>query len=353
MNNKPNSVNQPLTVDDIINEIKRKSSGGDYIYRGERKQHQRVSSALYREYDEIDIEGFDLTVAQKEVLKAAKKHVGEPPQDIFEDKANVRSIRRRFIQYPDYPERTTIAESDELEILTELQHFGGKTNLIDFTTDYLIAIYFACSGEPKVEGRVILLEKTAEIKNMVIRPYNPRHRVIAQKSVFLYPPKGFIDVHDENKVIIPFTLKQPLLTYLRQHHGISAETIYNDIHGFIKHQKNHKSAYIEFYLGLTYQNRGEKEECEEKRKELYNEAIRHYDISIEENPEYGSVYNHRGECWLHLRKWENARKDLTTASNMGSDIIFSFFYIYEGGVEDFNKKTGLEMPNDIAKMLEG
>ena len=31
----------------------------------------------------------------------------------------------------------------DFEILTEIQHYGGKTNLIDFTTDYFIALFFA------------------------------------------------------------------------------------------------------------------------------------------------------------------------------------------------------------------
>ena len=37
-------------------------------------------------------------------------------------------------------------ETDELSILTELQHYGAKTNLIDFTANYLIALFFACDS---------------------------------------------------------------------------------------------------------------------------------------------------------------------------------------------------------------
>ena len=72
MNNKPNSVNQPLTIDDIINEIKSKSSDGDYTYRGERRQHRRVSSTFYRAYRvKIRSKEFDLRIAQKEMLNTA------------------------------------------------------------------------------------------------------------------------------------------------------------------------------------------------------------------------------------------------------------------------------------------
>ena len=50
MANKSNSENRSPTIDDIINEIKNKSSDGDYIYRGERKKYCKISSAFYREY---------------------------------------------------------------------------------------------------------------------------------------------------------------------------------------------------------------------------------------------------------------------------------------------------------------
>ena len=50
MENKSDSKNQPLTIDDIIDEIKSKSEDGDYIYRGERQPYDDISSALYREY---------------------------------------------------------------------------------------------------------------------------------------------------------------------------------------------------------------------------------------------------------------------------------------------------------------
>ena len=88
MNNKSNSENQPRTIDDIMNEIKQKSTDGDYIYRGERKEHSKISSSLYREYIkirdliEIDVENFDfdLRIVEEEMLKVAKKHIGGPPK---------------------------------------------------------------------------------------------------------------------------------------------------------------------------------------------------------------------------------------------------------------------------------
>ena len=330
MANKSNSENRSPTIDDIINEIKRKSEHGDYIYRGERRDHGTISSALYREYFKtgiVDIEGFDLRMAQKEMLEIAKKHIGEPPK------------------------AEEAEEAEELKILTELQHYGSKTNLIDFTTDYLVAIFFACAGESKEDGIVILLEKTTKTEDMIVLPQNPRHRVIAQKSVFLYPPTGFVGVDEDNKVMIPKDLKQSLLKYLRKYHYISTETIYNDIHGFITNEGIHRQAYSAFYQGYILHNKAVKAEDLPKEQQAFKEAIKHYDTAIELNPELAIAYANRGECWLHLEDWENAKKDLMTGNNMGLDLIYGFRNDYKGGVAEFKERTGIQMPKHITVLL--
>ena len=35
---------------------------------------------------------------------------------------------------------------DDFELASQLQHLGGNTNLIDFTKDCLVALFFACDG---------------------------------------------------------------------------------------------------------------------------------------------------------------------------------------------------------------
>ena len=364
MRNKPKSKSRTATIDDIINDIRNKSADGDYIYRGERKKYPKISSALYREYAKvINVEEFDLMYAEKKMLKIARNHIGESPVGPLEDFMNImnmnkgrvgykeRSIGRQIGEDTEKAIGWTIAETAEREILTELQHYGGKTNLIDFTTDYFIALYFACSGHPKRVGRVILLKKNEKIEKMIIRPRNPRHRIIAQKSVFLQPPKGYIEVPENNIVSIPTKLKQPFLEYLRKFHDISTETIYNDIHGFIRYQNIHQSADVQFYMGFMLQKSGREAESPEEKQAIYKKAIEHYDEAISLNSEIGQAYCNRGEAWLHLRGWEKARDDLTIAQDMGVDIVKSFRNDYEGGVEEFEKETDIILPLCIAGML--
>lgn len=362
------------SVLDIISELALKSDGGKYIYRGEPKPYPKVSSSLFRKYEDIDAEGFDIEFVQKEILLQAKSYA-----------------------------RYT-GEVDDLEILSQLQHNGGETNLIDFTTDFLTALFFACDGEPDEPGRVVLLSETgAEYR--LDEPQIPVHRVIAQKSIFVRPDKGFVEPNDT--VVIPSNLKPAVLGYLRDRHGISSETIYNDLHGFIRHQKIHQSAYVEFYRGVSsadkgnhlqaigyysnaislnpqmvsaYNNRGISYEITKN----YENAIQDYQSALKLDPEHPGAYNNlgiicfyqgdydqaiqyysraielgstmafcnRGEAWLHLAEWEKARDDLINAKNEGVDIVDSFRNYYKD-VADFEQRNDLKLPEDIAEMLGG
>ena len=309
MSNQTNHENQPRT---IINTIESKTADGGYIYRGERKLHKehpyygKVSSNLWREYC-IDHEGFDIEVIEKELLNAAKKHIGQVPQDYRVD----------------YTASEDTDEANDFEILTDIQHYEGKTNLIDFTTDYFIALFFACDGSPNEEGRVIL-QKTDLIKNWIKHPQNPRHRVIAQKSVFVRPPRGFIEPQEDNIVIIPANQKQSILQHLRKFHGISTETIYNDLHGFIRNQDIHGDVYTHFYRGLAYGDRGnEATDIKEKQKE-YKEAITHYTKAIELKSDFPEAYYNRGCAYDKIDALDLAIEDYNMALALNPDNFAAY-----------------------------
>lgn len=231
--------NEPSTVDEILRKIEEKANTGEYLYRGEPehyKEHSyygKVSSKLYRDFLEredfdVEAEHFDIEVVQEAMLSAA----------------------RRFF-------RKTVRD---FEILAEIQHYGGKTNLIDFTMDYLIALFMVCDREESLSkgGRIILQEKEL-IDPYIAEPYEPINRVIAQKSVFVRHPDGFIQPDKNNIINIPANLKRQMRKHLEKYHGVSAETVYNDLHGFIKNQDMHLDAYVDFYIGATEAQKGDSE----------------------------------------------------------------------------------------------
>ena len=204
------SAQEPSTTQDDsleevlekINEIARIAARGDYIYRGEPEHYDKVTSGLYRQHSSIQGEDVDLEAVHEDLLKDAKKYTGQ---------------------------------TDEFEILAFLQHFGGKTNLIDFTENYLVALFFACGTPNDKDGRIILLPRQIDDGTTSIKkPWSPRHRVIAQNSVFVQTKQGYLEPNE--CIRIPKELKKPTLDHLQKHHGIKIERIYNDLHGFIKQQ---------------------------------------------------------------------------------------------------------------------
>ena len=334
-------MSTPIDLTEIkekIDEIEVKSANGEYIYRGEPERHEepphcgKASSSLWRKFC-IEKEHFDVEVVQREMLNDAKKHAGQLPHDYHVD--SEASLN---------PTEEDPEETINLEILTEIQHYGGETNLIDFTTDYFIALFFACDGVHDKEGRVILQE-TEKIRQMIKRPRNPRHRVIAQKSIFLRPPGGFIQPHEDDLVVIPAHLKPNVLQYLRKYHGISTETIYNDLHGFIRNQGIHGGAYTQFYRGYAVYDRADKATTSETKQEQYKKSIEHYTNAIGFKPHFSEAYTNRGAVYNKLGKSDFAIQDFSAAIGTNPNLAAPYFnrakaYYHKGqydlAIKDFN-----------------
>ena len=291
--NTPNTSDTQTDLSRVLEkiiEITTASANGNYIYRGESKCHKKVSSNLYREYEkDVEAEHFDIKVVQEEILREAKEY--------------------------------TTHKMDDLEILTELQHHGGKTNLIDFTTDYLVALFFACDGNRDEPGRVILLQNQSEAYE-VVRPSRTIARAGGQKSIFVQAPSGLVE--PDTVVCIPADLKGPILDYLRNHHDISTKTIYNDLLGFIKNQSSHKSAYAKFYKGRTCQVHGNLTKNPVEKQEWCGKAIEHYTEAIDLNPEYTKAYNNRGVAYKDIGEFDKALQDYIKAIDLNPELALPY-----------------------------
>ena len=311
-----------------ITEIAEKSADDDYIYRGEQECYEKVCSSLYREYkDDIEAESFNIAIVQEEILREAKEYTHK---------------------------------TNKFEILTELQHHGGKTNLIDFTTDYLVALFFACDGDKHDKsGRVILLKNRSEVYEVVKSPRTVARAGI-QKSTFVQAPSGVVD--PDTGVYVPADLKGAMLDYLRKHHDISTKTIYNDLQGFIENRRIHKSAYTEFYTGFTYQVRASSTKNPTEKQQWYNKAIVHYTEAIGLNPEHFNAYLNRGAAYSEIGDWARAIQDSNTAINLDSqhaDAYYNRGHTYynkgefDGAIQDFSKAIELNPETPKAYINRG
>ena len=324
----------------ITNEIVEKSADGNYIYRGEPKCYPKISSTLYRNYEGV-LDSGQFTIKQI--------------QDIGTQK--VRDYTRN-------------QDKQDFEIASELQHYGGRSNLIDFTTDYHIALYFACAklhgkdGHDE-DGRIVLLQQNQETiaKYKIERAQYPPNRVQAQNSIFVQPPKGFIYPNDEDvkTVCIPKELKQWILIHLYKFQDISYETLFNDIYGFLtqdtlstSREALHPLAMQEVFAenlpveNLTDEERQKRHESTVKghiarieyspyEATYYGELARYYlkipeyDCSIETfskaillNPNYTGAYVSRGAAYAQKEDFDRAIRDLVKATQLDPQFLGTY-----------------------------
>ena len=174
-----------------------------YIYRGENKHYDKVSSGLYRYYE-------------------AKDRRWEWMPEGLKEKALEKAIKHSspFLS----------------ELSSDVQHLGGKTNWIDFTDHPVVALFFACLGEHEKDGRIIVAKESD-----LGRTHRPSgEHVHPRQSSVLVRPKcgGVISITPEIKEIrVHAKEKQGILTELDKRYGISFQSLYNtDIHRYIRFQ---------------------------------------------------------------------------------------------------------------------
>lgn len=224
MREKISITDQRNSIHEEIRRILEECAGKNYIFRGEEKNFGKISSNLYRRYG----------------LEKNPQAGSFAALDMEED--TVKSARRHFRP-----------GTSNIEILTDLQHHGGTTTLIDFTKNIYIALFFACDENPGVnreDGRIICLDLKSlkhideinyngrddcKVETLIV-PSGKNPRVIFQNSMFIHAPAGYIK-RDYKTIVVKREFKNKFLDYLAKYFGITKESIYNDIYGFIKHYR--------------------------------------------------------------------------------------------------------------------
>ena len=185
-------------------------------------------------------------------------------------------------------------ELSDLELLAELQHYGAATCLIDFTTNALVALWFACEKETGRAGTVTAMatgdterfstvsyqDSKKPIENFLNQgklwkwsPSGLNNRIVAQQSVFVLG-EGKIEEHYYEKIEIDADSKKDIIETLEKSFGVTERQLFNDFAGFAlwnAHDKPYAAFTAEdlFAIALRFQQQGD----QEKAIEYYDKAI--------------------------------------------------------------------------------
>ncbi len=361
-------------IDEIINKCRYKKP----IFRGISKiqeSDREISSPLFRKFNKNkEVKGKSLTLLYAE-------------RDIIE---NAR------IYFP--------SNTSDVEILTELRHYGADVNLIDFSRSLYVSLFFICNKNYKEDGQLIILETdglkirkeikypenslelkfkksnkedsveqevNSKYKNnpQIIEPtqiFSSKNRVISQSSIFVYCYKGYLDKKSCIKEIIKKEYKKDILDYIEKYHNISLKTIYNDVIGFIKSNNdngNYILAHNHYthgeYLYKKFNREGDKVKDEVKS---INEIINQYDEAINLNPYYVEAYASRSLMKFIIIQDKGALEDINRSIELDSNNSIHYLqrgYIrlknkdFENAMIDVEKSIQLDPSNNLSYCLRG
>jgi len=306
------------------------NASGTYVYRGQENADWGVESAAYRR-----LENMSESFADEHFINYHEKKIIEPARMNGHGFQNGREV-------------------SDLELLAELQHYGAATCLIDFTHDFLVALWFACrayKGEEKTkqDGKVFILNindaqifssleqddmgnKIEAILNFHTRkkaeeseeatlhgegpsywywsPHGMNQRILRQNSLFVFGKSKIADEHTTKNILVRKQDKEEILKELKIL-GITRESLFRDMSGFASSQGHNEPPAPRHYPTMHYYKAGNEalqKGKPEKAKHLYSEAIAHSSDSAEDHYITEAYYN-RGLTEFALGNYDAAKEN--------------------------------------------
>jgi hypothetical protein len=162
----------------------------------------------------------------------------------------LRNLERRLLaefKRRALPWLSVFRPSSEWEWLMLAQHHGVPTRLLDWTTNPLVALFFACRGDWDSDGGVYVLPNLPELETDVVRdPFRvgvdycirPPHispRVAAQSAYFTVskdPTKPLAE-HPARRIAVRAVTKRGLLRQIARY-GINEASLFPDLDGLAR-----------------------------------------------------------------------------------------------------------------------
>ena len=300
------------------------NKNGSFIYRGQADSSWEIQSTAFRRFENSNIE-------------ITKPHYNEYHRKLIKDAKSYRYHSDKKLT--------------DTELLAELQHYGASTGLIDFSQDFLIALWFATAHNDK-DGKVFIINTDSEnIKHLELKEqlslfekedtaidepcyylnsnFKTNNRISAQKGVFIF---GYKILHQLNivEVFIKKEDKKFIRESLKQTFAISEEGLFQDIYGFASiNNSAHLLNTLEYKQDIDYFAKG--------NEYIYNEQ---YNEAIEINPKDDEAYHNMGIAYDDLEKYNESLEAFKKSIeiNPNRDATYYNMGIVYGNLEKHNEE---------------
>ncbi len=313
LEHKESQMNKEVDTSDLPDEISKVSeqkSTSNYLFRGLPNVEWRVQS----------------TASLRTLDTKVERHLGNSHTMI--DTVDLEIYDKSLAQYFRHESFKDDRDSDimntDLGILTQLQHYGAATSLIDFTSNPLVALWFAClpytiKDNIEAEGKVSIVQTndnfieissaeqlgfytveeiyTEENKLFYWKPSHLNKRIPAQSSYFIFGKQN-VESAIIHRIIISNDAKSKILKVLSMRYGINQISLFPDMSGFA--QANSKDS-------------------PHNMDALYERKITHHESNIQnfkranKNKELSAEYLRLGQAKSKLKKLHESELHYTEA----------------------------------------
>ena len=281
-------------------------------------------------------------------------------------------------------------ELSDLELLAKLQHYGAATCLIDFTRNFLVAMWFACQPYEEKDGKIFILntsdeenflslrKKNLEEKVRLILTFQFLEEVILSKGTVIFPiptrswwhwsPPGLLQRSLKQDSLFIFgqpKIEATLLQEIEISHEdknkilkelerlcITETTLFKDLPGFAGSHGYSKPLLPGNEMPKSYSKKG----YESWQRDDFEDAMANYNQAIELKPDYEVTYINRGRFKFFIDDKFGAIEDLDQAIKLNPDYIEAYNSRgivkaesgdHTGAIDDFNR--AIELKPDLAK----
>jgi FRG domain-containing protein len=125
-----------IDLEEKLNVAPSDPSWAPWAFRGQPRTFGTLAPSFQREFTSKKSAG-TAQIIERTLIEAFRNHYAD--------------LQRRT---PEMPIPQIIATGYDMRCLSVMQHYGVPTRLLDWTSDFWTAIYFACAGEPSADAEL-------------------------------------------------------------------------------------------------------------------------------------------------------------------------------------------------------